>query len=85
MTSFTNFYKVLYFSHFQGAFIIFLSFLMCFHYNFWHFNDLFSKKKSFKVFNNYLMLNLTHGYDMETLILVYYLLRCNHMEGYDLT
>jgi len=63
MTSFTNFYEfskkivtfevhLSFFRHFQCAFITFFN-TSTFHF----------QKKSFKVFNNYLMSNLTQGYN----------------------
>jgi hypothetical protein len=62
MTSFTTFYIILEKFHFQGAFIIFLSFSMCIYHIFRHFNILFLKELVQKNLNNYLMLNLTHGF-----------------------
>jgi hypothetical protein len=59
MTSFTNFYKILDFFHFQGAFIIFRNFQCAFIKKF-NISTLYFQKPLFKVFNNYLMSNLTH-------------------------
>jgi hypothetical protein len=60
MPFFTNFYNFFDFFHFQSAFIVFCHFQCTFVTLFEHFNVF--KKKLFKVLNNYLMLNLTHGY-----------------------
>jgi hypothetical protein len=59
MTSFPNFYKILDFFHFQGAFIIFHHFQCAFIKKI-DISTLYFPKKLFKIFNDYLMLNLTH-------------------------
>jgi len=48
--------------HFQGAFIIFFHF-QCAFITFFNASTFYFQKQSFKVFNNYLMSNLTQGYN----------------------
>jgi predicted RND superfamily exporter protein len=62
MTSFTKNFNFSIFFHFENAFIIFSSFSMCF-IIFSDTSTFYFQKDSFKKIYNYLLSNLTQGYD----------------------